>query len=195
MSGQAVTRLLHAASAGDAHAAAELLPLLYDELRRVARAELRHAPPGATLQPTALVHEAYLRLIGDADPGWNGRGHFFGAAAIAMRRVVVDAARRRLAAKRGGHAARADLDADDLPIAMPGDVSPEDVLALEAALAELEAMDERKARIVVLRHFGGRSHEQIAGMLGVSTRTIEREWRTARAWLQTRLGPNHPEQP
>jgi len=165
--------------------AAELLPLLYPELRRLAVAQMARLRPGQTLQPTALVHEAYMKLVGDTDPGWNGRGHFFGAAAQAMREILVDHARRRSAKKRGGGQEPLRIDtgfelADD---AMPVD----DVLAIDAALATLAKSHPRKAEIVVMRYFGGLTMDQIAEALGVTTRTAEREWRFARAVLAAAL--------
>ncbi len=175
-----VTQMLQQAGAGDPRAAERLLPLVYDELRRLADARLRRTPPGHTLQATALVHEAYLKLVGSSDPGWDHRGHFFAAAAQAMREILVDHARRKGALKRGGDRLRLDADPDDLPAADRA----ADVLALESALERLEALDPRKARVVVLRFYGGLTHEQIAAVLGTSPRTVEREWRFARSWLK-----------
>lgn len=178
-----VTRILSSAAAGDTQAAAELLPLVYHELRNLARAHLARAPSGNTLQPTALVHEAYLRLIGSADPGWNGRGHFFGAAAQAMRQILVDQARRKAADKRGGGQRRVGLDEAELPIAPPSD----DLLALDEALRELEQADPRKGRIVALRYFAGLTAAETAEALGLSVPTVDREWRFARSLLHARL--------
>lgn len=180
-----VTRLLRAAADGDPQAAAELLPRVYGELRKLAQARLGRLPPGQTLQATALVHEAYLALVGRADPGWSGRGHFFGAAAQAMREIVIDQARRKAALKRGGDLQRADVDLDLQPEAagLPG----EDLLALDAALRRLEAEHPERARVVVLRHFGGLGEQEIADILGVTTRTVERAWRFARAYLHAAL--------
>jgi RNA polymerase sigma factor (TIGR02999 family) len=180
-----VTRLLDAAAAGDPGAAADLLPLVYDELRRLAAARLAAEKPGQTLQATALVHEAYLRLVGGADPGWNGRGHFFAAAAEAMRRILVDSARRKRADKRGGDRKRADLR--DVPAA---DLPPEDLLDLDAALTAFEAEDPDKAALVRLRFFGGLSEAEAAACLGLSRATAARHWAYARAWLRDRLGGN-----
>jgi RNA polymerase sigma factor (TIGR02999 family) len=165
-------------------AADQLLPLLYDELRRLAAHQLAQEKPGQTLQPTALVHEAYLRLVG-ADPArpWDGRGHFYAAAAEAMRRILVENARRRAAAKHGGGRQRVDFDGS-LPAA---EETPERLLALEEALAELEKHDEQVARLVKLRYFAGLTHQQAAELLGVTRRAADRLWALARAWLHQRL--------
>jgi RNA polymerase sigma factor (TIGR02999 family) len=179
----AVTRDLKAAAAGDREAASRLLPLVYSELRKLARARMAKLAPGQTLQPTALVHEAYLRLIGAADPGWDGRGHFFGAAAQAMRDIIVEQARRRAALKRGGDRKRLELQDCDLAIRPPQG----DVIALDEALTRLEADDPRKRQIVNLRYFAGLTTKETAGVLGVSVGTVEREWRYIKAWLQTQL--------
>jgi RNA polymerase sigma factor (TIGR02999 family) len=175
MSGE-VTRLLQAIDGGDPHAAAELLPLVYDELRRLAAQKLASEPPGQTLQATALVHEAYLRLVGQ---GWDGRGHFFAAAAEAMRRILVEQARRKKAGKRGGGRARVSLD--DVEPAAPE--LREDVLALDAALTRLATADPSAARLVELRYFAGLSIPEAAQALGISPRTADRLWAYARAWL------------
>jgi RNA polymerase sigma factor (TIGR02999 family) len=180
----AVTRLLDAAAGGDPAAADELLPLVYDELRRLAAARLAAEKPGQTLQATALVHEAYLRLVGGADPGWNGRGHFFAAAAEAMRRILVDAARRKRAEKHGGTRARADLR--DVPAA--ADLPPDDLLDLDAALTAFEAEEPEKAALVRLRFFAGLPEAEAAACLGLSRATASRHWAYARAWLLDRLG-------
>jgi len=177
-----VTQLLDAAAAGDPAAAADLLPLVYDELRRLASRQMAAEKPGQTLQPTALVHEAYLRLVGpDGGPDWNSRGHFFAAAAEAMRRIRVDAARRRLAAKRGGGAARRDL-ADLVAPAPDGDL-----VALDEALDRLAAAHPKKAALVKLRFFAGLTGDDAARALGVSPATADRHWAYARAWLQVEL--------
>lgn len=180
-----LTKVLSAATAGDRKAAIDLLPLVYDELRRLAQARLATQPPGATLQPTALVHEAYLRLVGSGDPGWDSRGHFFGAAARAMRNILVDQARRRMSQKRGGGAQR--VDDFELAIEPPSD----DILALDEALTELEQQDERKARVVMLHYFGGLTLAETAAALGVSVPTVQREWRFTRSLLFTRLTDKH----
>jgi len=185
---QQVTRLIKAAGAGDPKAAESLLPLVYDELRRLAAAQLSKEPAGQTLQPTALVHEAYLRLVGGEAIEWQGRGHFFAAAARAMRRILIDRARRHRAAKHGGDRARAalreDLIADPTPGTGGGGI---DLLRLDAALARLEARDSRQAEIVLLRYFAGLSIEQTAEALGVSTGTVKNDWVFARAWLRREL--------
>jgi RNA polymerase sigma factor (TIGR02999 family) len=177
------TRLLDAAGRGDRKAAQEILPLVYDELRKLARARLRKVPPGNTLQPTALVHEAYMRLVRGEDRGWDNRGHFFAAAAEAMRQILVDQARRKSRAKRGGGQQRLDADEIDLPIEAPG----EDVLALHEALSRLESEDERKARVVKLRTFVGLQREEVAELLGVSLRTADRDWRYSVAFLRREM--------
>ncbi|RJP41954.1 MAG: sigma-70 family RNA polymerase sigma factor [Phycisphaerales bacterium] len=179
-----LTRVLERASAGDRQAAAELFPLVYDELRKLARSRMANQPPGATLQPTALVHEAYLKLVGGGDPGWDSRAHFFGAAAQAMRHILVDQARRKASLKRGGDRKRVDGDAIELTIEPIG----EDILALDEALTELEQQDERKTRIVMLHYFGGLTFEETAAALGISVPTVQREWRFTRSWLFARLG-------
>lgn len=165
--------MLRAAHDGDKRAATELLPLLYDELRRLARARMAKLPPGNTMQPTALVHEAYLRLVESSANGWNGRGHFFGAAARAMRQILVDQARRKSSRKHGGDRERVDLDAVDLPVACPSD----DIVALDRALERLQQEDPRKAEIVMLRYFAGLTREETAAAMELSVRTIDYEWR------------------
>jgi RNA polymerase sigma factor (TIGR02999 family) len=181
-----VTHLLDAANAGDPKAATELLPLVYEELRKLAAARMAEEKPGQTLQATALVHEAYVRLVGsDQGQPWNGRGHFFAAAAEAMRRILVDQARRKGRVKRGGDLRRVDLAAQE-----PASESPEvDLLALDEALTLLAAEHPEKAELVKLRFFAGMTIAEAAGALGVSTATAERHWRYARAWLARRLGP------
>jgi RNA polymerase sigma factor (TIGR02999 family) len=179
-----VTHILDALASGDRQAAAQLLPLVYDELRRLAAHKLAQEKPGQTLQPTALVHEAYLRLVGTADQGrWNSRGHFFGAAAQAMRRILVESARRKQRVKHGGELQRLDLEEFDVPVTPP----PEELLALEEALTRLAAEDAEAARIVDLHFFAGLSIDEVADALGVSRATVYRQWAYARAWLRCQL--------
>jgi RNA polymerase sigma factor (TIGR02999 family) len=175
-----VTRLLAAIDAGDRQAADALLPLVYAELRRLAARKLAHETPGQTLDATGLVHEAYLRLVdADGDPPWDNRGHFFAAAAEAMRRILVDNARRKRSRKHGGGRQREDLEDVDLAAPEPS----EDVLALDEALTRLAARDPVKAELVKLRYFAGLSLPQAAEVLGISTSTADRYWAYARAWL------------
>ena len=177
---QDVTEALDAVARGEPEAAGRLLPLVYDELRRLAAQKLAHEKPGQTLQATALVHEAYLRLVGgDPAKSWNGRGHFFAAAAEAMRRILVENARRRRSLKRGGGLVRRDLD--DLQLAAPEPA--EDLLALDDALNRLAAVDPVKAELVKLRYFAGMTIEEAADALGMSSATAKRYWAYARAWL------------
>ena len=176
-----VTQLLNAIDLGDPHAAAQLLPLVYDELRCLAAVRLAAEPSGNTLQPTALVHEAYLRLVGaPAADRWDHRGHFFAAAAEAMRRILIDAARRKATTRHGGGRQRQALDPDVAAIPEPR----EDLLALDEALNRLEAEDPLKARLVKLRYFAGLSLPEAAAALGLSERTAGRHWAYARAWLR-----------
>jgi RNA polymerase sigma factor (sigma-70 family) len=233
-SGELVTTLLDSAAKGDREAAARLLPIVYEELRRLARARMAGTPGGGagnTLQPTALVHEAYMRLVGargessqrhssqltsgvegtgaadaghsgdgegidERDPGWKGRGHFFGAAAQAMRDILVEQARRKSRLKRGGKLERAG-DAELEGLVDPGfelREPAEDVLKLQAALQRLEARDPRKGEIVSLRYFAGLSQAETAAALGLSERTVEREWRYIKAWLKREVGTSGDEQ-
>jgi RNA polymerase sigma factor (TIGR02999 family) len=179
-----VTRILAGIDQGDPSAADQLLPLVYSELRRLAAQELAHEKPGQTLQATALVHEAYLRLVGaDQGPCWNSRGHFFGAAAEAMRRILVDSARRKKAQKRGGDAKRVVIDPAELPTLLHDDK----VLALDEALAKLEQQDPTKAQLVKLRYFAGLPVREAAAALGISTATADRYWAYTRAWLQREM--------
>jgi RNA polymerase sigma factor (TIGR02999 family) len=168
----------------DRQPAAALLPIVYEELRRLAAALAGRLPPGQTLQPTALVHEAYLRLVGDRDPGWNGRRHFFGAAARAMRDILVEQARRKGARKRGGGARRVELTEELALIEPPAD----DILAVDEAIEKLQAEKPHLAEIAKLRYFAGLSVEETAAVLGMSASTLAREWRFARAWLAHHLG-------
>ncbi len=185
MNGQERTlaEALQAATRGDRKAAAELLPLVYSELRELARARLAKVPPGNTLQPTALVHEAFVRVVGKEDPGWDSKGHFFAAAAEAMRQFLVDQARRKSRLKHGGGRKRVDRDDFDIPLAEPA----EDLLALDAALERLQADDPRKAQIVSLRYFAGLTREETAAALGISIATVDREWRYIVARLHREL--------
>ena len=177
-----VTRLIDAAASGDPTAAAQLLPLVYDELRQLAAVRLAAEKPGQTLQATALVHDAYLRLVGDSGgPEWNGRGHFFAAAAEAMRRILVEAARRKGRTKRGGGRRRVDLD--DLAVTPPDD----DLVALSEALDLLTAVHPQAAEVVKLRYFAGFTGREAADLLGVSPRKADQLWAYARAWLLDRL--------
>jgi RNA polymerase sigma factor (TIGR02999 family) len=181
----AITRILSAIEQGDPHAAEQLLPLVYDELRRLAAQKLAQEKPGQTLQATALVHEAYLRLV-DTEPAprWNSRGHFFGAAAEAMRRILVESARRKQRIKHGGDLERLDVEEHDIPVNAP----PEELLALDEALPRLAAEDADAARIVDLHFFAGLSIDEAAEALGVSRATAYRQWAYARAWLRVELG-------
>ena len=178
-----LTRVIRAINEGDPKAASELLPLVYTELRKLARSLMAKTPPGNTLQTTALVHEAYLRLVGKEDPGWNGRGHFFAAAAQAMRQILVDQARRKHSAKHGGGRRRAEAGDWELAIEPPAT----DILALDEALARLEREEPRQARIVMLRYFAGLSEKETAAVLDLSLSTVQREWSFARTLLFTQL--------
>jgi RNA polymerase sigma factor (TIGR02999 family) len=180
-----MTRVLRAAEAGDAQAAAELLALVYSELRRLARARMASTPPGNTLQPTALVHEAYVRLMGKDDPKLGrSRGQFFATAAQAMRDILVEQARRKKRQKRGGGRKRLDLDLADLA-GVPLQSPAEDVLALDEALQKLEQDEPRLVEVVKLRFFAGLTVAETAAALGVSVPTVERDWRFARTLLYT----------
>jgi RNA polymerase sigma factor (TIGR02999 family) len=179
-----ITQILEAVRAGDPHAAQDLLPLVYGELRRLAEARLAGTPPGQTLQATALVHEAYLRLIGREDPGWENRGHFFLAAARAIQDILVEHARHKGARKRGGQQRRMLLTDAEAAAAAP----LEDLLALREALTALERDDANAHRVVMLRFFAGLTDKQTADALGSSERTVRREWRYARARLNKELG-------
>ncbi len=174
-----VTRILRAWSSGDPRALDRLIPLVYGELRRLASRYLRKERPDHTLQPTALVHEAYLRLVGQRRVSWQNRAHFFGVAAQLMRRILVDHARRRLATKRRGQTARGQPQ----PADWPSDHRPEDLLAVDEALDRLSVMDPRQGRVVELRFFSGLPVEETAVVLGISPATVKREWSIAKAWL------------
>jgi RNA polymerase sigma factor (TIGR02999 family) len=178
------TRILSAIERGDPHAAEQLLPLVYDELRKLAAQKMAQEAPGQTLQATALVHDAYLRLV-DVDQAqqWNSRGHFFAAAAEAMRRILIDRAREKLALKRGGDRKRVRLEEVDPPAGTP----PEDLLALDEALEQLTRLDPTAGQLVKLRYFAGLSVEQAAATVNLSTATAYRHWTFARAWLHSRV--------
>jgi RNA polymerase sigma factor (TIGR02999 family) len=179
-----VTRILSAIEDGDGRAAEQLLPIVYDELRRLAAQRLMSERPGQTLQATALVHEAYLRLVGnDNAPQWDGRGHFFAAAAEAMRRILVDTARRKQAVKHGGNHKRIDLDAASVTLDAPSD----EMLGLNQALDRLSGHDPQKAKLVELRFFAGLTNDEAAAVLGLSPATARRHWRYARAWLRREI--------
>jgi RNA polymerase sigma factor (TIGR02999 family) len=180
-----VTRILAAAKRGDPHAAGQLLPLVYDELRKLAARRMAEEKPGQTLQATALVHEAFVRLVGGEHPhGWDGRGHFFAAAAEAMRRILIERVRRKNTRKAGGGHRRVDLDDFDPALDEP---DPE-LLELDDALRGLEQRHPRKAAVVKLRFFAGLTTAQAAAALGVSTSTAENDWAYARSWLRLRMG-------
>jgi RNA polymerase sigma factor (TIGR02999 family) len=179
-----VTHILSAIEQGDAHAAAQLLPLVYDELRNLASAKLALEKPGQTLQATALVHEAYLRLVQtEQAQRWDSRGHFFAAAAEAMRRILVERARHRQSLKAGGGRERIELAEVDPVIERPGD----NILALHEALEQLEHKDPRKAELVKLRFFAGLTNAQAAEALGISVSTADNDWAYARAWLRLQM--------
>lgn len=187
--GHEVTRLLDQVATGDPKASAELLPLVYEELRRLARSRMAQEPAGITLQPTALVHEAYMRLVGSNDSSWNGRGHFFGAAALAMRRILVERARSVHRLKRGGARRRVELD-DRVGDREP---DPAEVIGIDEVLTKLEAIDRRKAEVVVMRYFAGLTIEEIGAALGLSVAQVKGEWSFARAWLHRELSRREEE--
>jgi RNA polymerase sigma factor (TIGR02999 family) len=180
-----VTVLLDQIRRGEKGASERLLPVVYDELRRLARARMAAEKPGHTLQPTALVHEAYLRLLGSGETAWDGRGHFFAAAAEAMRRILIERARRARRIKRGGELKRVELD-DQVPVEGP---RVDEVLAVDEALSRLEARDAQMAAVVKLRYFGGLTVEETAQALGTSARSVNRLWTAARAWLRGEIPP------
>lgn len=179
-----LARLLRAADNGDPPDAADLLPLVYAELRRLAARKMARERPGHTLQPTALVHEAWLRLTEDAAPPFENRAHFFGAAAEAMRRILIERARRRIAAKRGGGAVQAELDELEIPSPARDD---DHLLAVNEALEKFAALDPRKAELVKLRYFVGMSFDEAATALGIAVPTAKQWWAYARAWLTVEL--------
>jgi RNA polymerase sigma factor (TIGR02999 family) len=190
-----VTRILSAIEHGDPHAAAQLLPLVYNELRKLAAQKLAQEKPGQTLQPTALVHEAYLRLVeGDKPQPWDNRRHFFAAAAEAMRRILIEGARRKRTEKHGGHRQRIDLD----DVALAADTRSPNLLDLDEALTRLAAAHPVKAQLVTLRYFAGLSVQEAADTLGIARATADRYWSYARSWLYCELGgtdhgPANPE--
>jgi RNA polymerase sigma factor (TIGR02999 family) len=187
-----VTRILSAIEHGDAHAAEQLLPLVYDELRKLAAQKLALEKPGQTLEATALVHEAYLRLVDVARAQeWNSRGHFFAAAAEAMRRILVDQARKKKSRKRGGGLDRVPLGELDIAIPQPS----EDLLAVNDALKKLECIDKGAADLVKLRYYAGLTIPQAADALGISSSTADRQWAYARAWLHAELRENNAASP
>lgn len=178
-----VTQILSQIESGDRSAAEQLLPLVYDELRRLAAAKLSHEKPGQTLQATALVHEAYVRLVGSEDKDWDSRGHFFAAAAESMRRILVENARHKRSRRAGGDWQRVELP--DIDVASP---QPEvDVLALSEALEKLEARGPRKAALVKLRYFAGLTNQEAADALGISSATADNDWAYAKSWLKLHL--------
>jgi RNA polymerase sigma-70 factor, ECF subfamily len=178
-----MSELLAQAASGDSSAAALLMQSMYDDFRRVAAAQLRREPPGHTLQPTALVHEAFLRLIDQRNVTWQGRTHFIAVGAQAMRRILVDHARGARRIKRGGERRRIQLD-ESLTVS-PKD--NEDIIAIDDALNDLAALDPRQAKIVELRFFGGMTNEEVANVLGISRATVDRQWRAIKAWLRSQL--------
>jgi RNA polymerase sigma factor (TIGR02999 family) len=174
-----ITRALERAQAGDLTAADQLLPLVYEELRKLAAARMANEIPGQTLQPTALVHEAWLRLIGNNSQPWNGRAHFFGAAAEAMRRILIENARRKQAERHGGGQARVDINGVEIAAVAKDD----ELLAVNEVLEKLAMRDKQKAELVKLRYFAGFTTEEAAEVLGISIPTADRWWRFSRAWL------------
>jgi len=181
--------LLGALGEGEASAGEQLLPLVYDELRRLAQSRMGREPAGHTLQATALVHEAYLRLVGNQDLRWQSRAHFFGAAALAMRRILVERARRVRRERHGG--GRARLPLEDVDAAL--DPESLDLAALDEALKDLETIDERMAQVVSLRFFAGLNVEETAAALDISPRTVKREWSVAKVWLYRKMTGEHGE--
>ncbi|MBM4025332.1 MAG: sigma-70 family RNA polymerase sigma factor [Planctomycetes bacterium] len=182
-----VTRILNAIEHGETRATDELLPLVYEELRLLAAQRLSREPPGQTLQATALVHEAYLRLVGDTPQSWQSRGHFFSAAAEAMRRILVENARHKRSGKHGGGQKRVELE--NVESAGPTGPDPESLLSLDEALQRLAQVDSTKAEVVKLRYFAGLTIEQTAAGLGISPATAKRLWTYARAWLIREMRP------
>jgi len=180
-----VTQMLNAIEHGDPNAAEALLPVVYEELRKLAAQKMAHEAPGQTLQPTALVHEAWLRLTGNENVKWDGRAHFFAAAAEAMRRILIDNARRKQRLRHGGGQQRVDILEVDIPAA----ANDEELLAVSDALDKLAAHNQAKAELVKLRYFVGLTIEEAAEILGISAPTAKRHWTYARAWLYREIGP------
>ncbi len=178
-----ITRILTAIDQGDSHAAEKLLPLVYDELRRLAAQKLSQEKPGQTLQATALVHEAYLRLVGSQDQHWDSRGHFFAAAAEAMRRILVEQARRKQTRKHGGGRTRIDLEDVELTV----EAASDDLIALDEALTKLAEADPVKAEVVKLRYFAGLTLREVAQALSISPSTADNYWAYARCWLRLQM--------
>ena len=179
-----ITQILSRLEQGDVAAADQLLPLVYEELRQLAEARLAHEKPGQTLQATALVHEAYLRLVGGTDDvKWDNLGHFFGAAAEAMRRLLIEQARRKRAARHGGHFRRVSIELGDLS----GQSRDDDLVTLDSALERLERLDETKAKLVKLRYFAGLTNSQAAAALGIGVSTADRYWAFSRCWLRSEI--------
>jgi len=174
-----LTQILQAVGRGDTQASEELLPLVYDDLRRHAMVQMAREAAGQTLQPTALLHEAWLRLTGKGERHWENRAHFFGAAAEAMRRILIENARRKARLKRGGGRLRVDIDQIELAETSPD----EKILLIDDALEKLQAQDPEKAQVVLLKFFGGRTNQEVAASLDVTERTVERHWAYAKAWL------------
>jgi RNA polymerase sigma factor (TIGR02999 family) len=185
-----ITRNLNAVAGGDRQAAAQLLPLVYDELRRIARARMARARPGGTLTPTELVHEAYLRLVGGKASSFEGRRHFFFSASRAMRDITVESARRKASLKRGGDCLRVDLEGAEIAFT----TERENVLDLDRALSKLERERPERAQVVQLRYFGGLTEPEIAEVLGLSPATVKRRWKYTRAWLLRELSRGAPAQ-
>ena len=182
-----ITSLLKKLAEGNQHAGSELVPVIYQELHRLAANHLRHERPDHTLQPTALVHEAYIKLVAQRNTDWQSRAHFFAVASNLMRRILVDYARRNLRAKRGGGQVRMSLDG----VLLVSPNRPDKMLALDESLTRLEKLDARQGRIVELRYFGGLTVEEAAEFLGVSSTTVRREWTSAKAWLYGELKERH----
>ncbi len=180
-----ITQALQAVGRGESKASEELRPLVYDELRRLAAARMAREQPGQTLQATAVVHEAWLRLVAEGDRTWQNRAHFFAAAAEAMRRILIENARRKSALKRGGDQVRVDIEGLDLAAATPDDR----MLLVDEALEALRREDPQKAHLVVMKFFGGLTNQEVAHVLGVTERTVERQWAFAKAWLFARIRP------